>query len=162
MPVVTKVSKFSNRNIPTRSGSDAGLVVCNELFIDLTAAQLVLNNIFDLGILPAYNRVVDMTLVPDDLDTNGTPLVALDVGLLDGTPGDAVASRTCGAEFFSADISARTGVAARMSAATGFKVAATEADRSIGVKIQAAPATAALGRIRVLVFTCASDHKVTF
>lgn len=161
MPVVTKVSKFSNRNLPIKTSDCAGDVVVNEYFIDLTAAQLVLNNIFDLGILPAETRVVDMVLVSDDLDTGG-PTVTLDVGLLDGTPGDSVNSRTCGAEFFSASTAAQAGVPARMTAATGFKVAAAAADRSIGLKIAAAPTTPAAGRVRVLAFMVAADRQITF
>jgi hypothetical protein len=140
----------------------AGDVVVNEYFYDLTVAQNIVNDIIDIGVLPAYHTVVDMVLVPDDLDTNASPAVALDVGLMSGTVGDTVTARTCGAEFFAADTGARSGAAARMSAATGFKVQATESDRSIGVKIQAASATAAAGRIRLVVTMAPADHKVTF
>ncbi len=162
MPVVTALSKFANGTLPTVYGDCAGDMVVQDLFIDLTAAQLVLNNIFDLGTLPAGHKVIDALLIPDDLDTNGAPTVALDVGILTGTPGDAVNSRTCGAEFFSADTGARTGTPARMSLASGFRVTPTESDRSIGLKIQAAPATAAAGRVRLQLQTAPMDHKISF
>lgn len=163
MPQVTALSKFANGTLPTVYGDCAGDVVVQDLFIDLTAAQLVLNNIFDLGTLPAGHKVIDAVLIPDDLDTNGTPTVALDVGILTGTPGDDVSSsRVCGAEFFSADVAARTGVISRMSLAGGFRVTPTEADRSIGLKIQAAPATAAAGRVRLQLRIAPMDHKITF
>lgn len=162
MPAVTALSKFANNQLSTIYGDCAGDMVVNEFFIDLTAAQMANGNFFDVGILPAYHTVVDMVLIPDDLDTNGTPTVSLDVGMLSGNPGDATSNRTIGAEFFSGDTGARTGALARMSLASGFKVQPTEADRSIGVKIAAAAATAAAGRIRLLVTTAPMDHKVQF
>lgn len=162
MTAVTKVSKFSDGTLPTVTANVAGEVICSQAFIDLTAAQVANGNYFDLCPLPAYHRVVDMVLIPDDLDTNGSPTITLDVGLLTGTVGDAVGDRTIGTEFFSGEIGARTGAIARMSLPGGFKVAATEADRSIGLKVSAAVATAAAGRVRVLVFMASSDHKLTF
>lgn len=163
MPQVTALSKFANGTLPTIYGSEAGDVQVQDLFIDLTAAQIVLNNIFDLGVLPAGHKVVDAILIPDDLDSNGTPTIALDVGILTGTPGDDVSSsRVCGAELFSADTGARTGTLARMSLAGGFRITPTESDRSIGLKIQAAPATAAAGRVRLQLRYAPMDHKITF
>jgi hypothetical protein len=162
MPAITAASKFASNQLATVYGDCAGDLVVNEFFIDLTAAQLVNGNFFDLGILPAYHTVVDMVLIPDDLDANASPTITLDVGLLSGTPGDTTSNRTIGAEFFSGDVGARTGALARMSLASGFKVTPTEADRSIGVKISAAVATAAAGRIRLLATMAPADHKVTF
>ncbi len=162
MPAITAASKFATSQLATVYGDCAGDVVVNEFFIDLTAGQVVNGNFFDLGILPAYHTVVDMVLIPDDLDSNGTPTITLDVGLLSGTPGDTTSNRTIGAEFFSGDTGARTGALARMSLASGFKVLPTEADRSIGVKIAAAVATAAAGRIRVLATMAPADHRTQF
>lgn len=164
MPQVTALSRFANNNLPTIYGDCAGDKIVNEFFIDLTAAQLVANNIFDVGILPAFHTVVDAVLITDDLDSNGTPLVSLDVGLLTGTPGDNVSStRVCGAEFFSADTTARTGGVSRMSLASGFRVQPTGTDRSIGLKVNAAPATAAAaGRVRLLVSMAPMDPTIAF
>lgn len=162
MAAVTKVSKFSSGQLPVVTGDCAGDVIVNEYFIDVTAAQIDANNMFDLGPLPAYHTVVDMILVPDDLDTGGSPALTLDVGLLSGTVGDDVSNRTIGAEFFSASNAGQTGTAARMSLASGFKVKPTEADRSIGVKVVTDAATAAAGRIRALVFMAPMDHNVQF
>jgi hypothetical protein len=137
----------------TPVASCAGDVVAELFVFTLTAAVLALNDIIELGVLPANHTVVDATLVPDDLDTNGTPLMSLDVGLMSGDVGDKVSARTCGAELFSGSTAARTGVVERMSAKTGFTIAATGVDRSIGVKIAAAAATqAAAGtQLRLLV-----------
>ncbi|HEX5362341.1 MAG TPA: hypothetical protein VFW49_14840 [Fluviicoccus sp.] len=161
MTAVTKVSPFSASTLGYVTGDCAGDVVVNEYFIDVTAAQIDAGNMFDVGILPAYHTVVDMILIPDDLDT-GTPAITLDVGLLSGTPGDAISDRTIGAEFFSASTAAQGGTATRMSLASGFKVKPTESDRSIGVKVVADAATAAAGRIRLLCFMAPADHQVQF
>lgn len=155
-------SEFIKNTLPTASSSAANNVISNDYFVDLTAAQLAVNNIVDIGLLPAGHTVTDMILLPGDLDTSATPTVALDVGMMSGTPGDIVSVRTCGSEFFAADIGARTGAASRMSQATGFLVKASAADRSIGVKIQAAATTAAAGRIRLRVIMHPSDTNLTF
>lgn len=161
MTAVTALSKFASNQISTIYGDCAGDVVVNEFFIDITAAQNVAGNFFDLGILPAYHTMVDAVLIPDDLDT-GTAAITLDVGLLSGTPGDATGDRTIGSEFFSASTAAQAGTPTRMSAATGFKVKPTEADRSIGVKIVTGPNVAAAGRIRLMAFMAPMDHKLQF
>lgn len=160
--MATIASKFITNQLPTISGDCAGDEIVNDYFIDLTAAQLVLNNIIDIGVLPANHTITAARLIPDDLDSNGTPLIALDVGILSGTPGDIVSARTMGAEIFAADVSARTGVSTAASLATAFLIRAASLDRSIGVKIQAAPATAAAGRLRLRVHMHPSDPNLQF
>lgn len=162
MTAVTKVSKFSDGTLGTITADCAGDLVVNEYFVDVTAAQIDANNMFDVGVLPAYHTIVDMILIPDDLDTNGTPALTLDVGILSGTPGDDTSDRTIGAEFFSASTAGQGATPTRMSLATGFKVIPTETDRSIGVKVVTDAATAAAGRIRLLCTMAALDHKVQF
>jgi hypothetical protein len=162
MTAVTKVSPFSDNQIATIYGDCAGDVVVNEFYIDVTAAQVATGNMLDVGILPAYHTVTDMVLVPDDLDTDASPAVTIDVGILSGTPGDATSDRTIGAEFFSASTAGQGGTPTRMSLATGFKLKPTEADRSIGVKFAAGAATGAAGRVRLLVSMAPMDHKVQF
>jgi len=162
MAAVTKVSKFSDGTLTAVTAACAGQVVVNEYFIDVTAAQIDAGNMFDVGPLPAYHTVTDMVLIPDDLDTGGSPALTLDVGLLSGTVGDSASDRTIGAQFFSASTAGQTGTAARMTLASGFKVIPTELDRSIGVKVVADAATAAAGRIRLLVTMTAADHKLQF
>jgi hypothetical protein len=159
--MTVRVSQFSNRNLPVPVSSFAGEVISADYFYDLPAAQNILNDIIDIGVLPAGHTVSDAVLLSDDLDSNGTPLMALDVGIMSGNPGETGA-RTCGNELFAADTAVRTGASARMSKVAGFNILPTDADRSIGVKIQAAAATAATGRIRVRVFMHAADRNVQF
>lgn len=155
-------SQFITSQLATVSQSGAGDTFANDYFIDVTAAQIVLNDILEIGTLPAYRTVADAVLITDDLDTNGGPVLALDVGIMSGTVGDTNPARTCGNEMFAADTTARTGGVARMSKKEGFLIKPTEEDRSIGVKIQAAAGTAAGGRIRLRVWFHAADHTLTF
>ncbi|HTN66416.1 MAG TPA: hypothetical protein VL051_09570, partial [Burkholderiaceae bacterium] len=68
-----------------------------------------------------------------------------------GEVGSTDGARTCGAELFAASNVAQAGGTARMSLASGFRLASAGVDRSIGVKIKAAIATqAATGKIGLL------------
>lgn len=160
--MATIASKFATGALPTVTGDCAGDVVSADYFMDVTAAQIVAGDIIDLGPLPAYHTVSDAILIPDDLDTNGAPTLTLDVGIMSGTPGDTTSVRTCGAEIFSASTAGQTGVVARPTLPSAFKILPTELDRSIGVKFLAGAATAAAGRVRVRVFMHPADHKVQF
>lgn len=156
------LSKFASRQLPSPSGDRAGMPIVADFFVDLTAAQLQAGAIIDLGTLQANMTVSDLILIPADLDTNGTPLITLDVGIMSGIPGDATSARTCGAEFFSASTAAQTGAAVRASLVTAFTVPAVDFDRSIGVKIVAAPATAAAGRIRLRTYMQPATAQIPF
>lgn len=108
-------------------------------------AGLALNDIVEMLPLPALCTVVDATLISDDLDSNGTPLISLDVGILSGEAGKNDAARTCGNEFFAADTVGRAGGSSRMSKAAGFRIAKTDQPRGIGIKVAAAAATLVAG-----------------
>lgn len=104
---------------------------------------LVLNDVLEAVVLPAGFVPVDVYYDTDDLDTNGSPLIAFDCGLMAGTPGKADAARAVGTEFFAADTTPRAGGLARTARLQGQRVLADPAnDRSIGLKVQAAAATA--------------------
>lgn len=151
------VSGDGNGN--TVVGDCAGEVVRNIYEINWAEAPfkgvtLALNDIIDIGILPANHTISDVIIDTDDLDTNGTPLMSVDVGILSGTPGDTVSVRTMSNEFFAADTTVRTGGVARMTKSAGFRITPTGSDRSIGVKITAAAATQASttsGKFRLIV-----------
>lgn len=155
-------SKHAKNQIAVAVSDGANDVVVNDFFYDLATAENVTGDIIELGVLPAYHTVSDAVLVTDDLDTNGAPAMAVDVGLMSGTPGSTDSARTCGAELFSGATTAQTGGTARPTLASAFKIQATEADRSLGIKIATQAATAAFGRIRVRVWMHAADHKLAF
>lgn len=120
----------------------AGDVVTNRFEFVLTSAALGAGDIIDLGILPANCSIVDALIDTDDLDTNGTPLISLDVGIMSGAVGDS-GVRTCGNELFAVDTTARAGGVSRLTKNAALRIAKAEPDRSIGVKIVAAAATQA-------------------
>lgn len=155
-----KASPFVKWATTAATAACHGDVIANDYFVDLATGDMVLNDIIDMGILPANHTVVDMILIPDDLDS-GTA-VALDVGIMSGVPGDTVSVRTSGNEFFAADTAARTGAISRMTKPAGFLVKPSDKDRSIGLKIQAAPATAVAGRVRLRVLMAPASPEVQF
>lgn len=137
----------------------AGDVIQNVYEIDWSQAPfkgvtLALNDLVDLGPLPANHTVTDVILDSDDMDSGGSPALAFDVGIMSGTVGDTVNARTIGNEFFAASNIAQAGGIARMTKSAGMRVAPVGYDRSIGLKITAAAATQAsttTGKIRVIV-----------
>lgn len=138
-----KVSKVSDGQLSVIVPDCAGEVVRNFYEFDTAGVTLAEGDIIDIGVLPANATVADAVIVTDDLDTNATPTVVLDVGIMSGTVGSKDAARTCGAELFSGSVIAKTGGTERMSAKTGFRIAPVGYDRSIGVKVTTAQATAA-------------------
>lgn len=111
------------------------------LFVQENAA-LALNDIIDAVILPANHVPIDLVVEADDADSNGAPAITLDAGLITGTPGDTVGTRTCGNEFFAASTVAQAGGVARMAKAVGARMASAPVERSVGLKVAAAAATA--------------------
>lgn len=136
------VSKVSDGQLSVIVPDCAGEVVRNFYEFDTAGVTLAEGDIIDIGVLPANATVADAVIVTDDLDTNVSPAVVLDVGIMSGTVGTK-GTRTCGAELFSGSVIAKTGGTERMSAKTGFRIAPVAYDRSIGVKITTAQATAA-------------------
>lgn len=135
---------------PTPEAVQAGVVAFETFEFALTGA-LAVNDVIEMGILPANNRIVDAMLDSDDLDTGGTPAITLDVGIMSGEVGDTSLSRTVGTELYTASTVARAGGMERTSKAQ--RLAPTNADRSIGVKVAAGPAAGATtGKIRLTVF----------
>lgn len=162
MAAVSKVSDFSKGVLGINFSPAAGIVVVNDFFIDLVAGDLVTGKMFDLGVLPSGHDLVDAILISDDLDTDGTPAVTLDVGLLSGTVGDATSDRTMADEIFAAATVGQAGGAVRATAKDAFLVRAGNVDRSIGLKVKLQPDAAAAGRVRLRTLVAASANRLTF
>lgn len=96
----------------------------------------VINDIVEMGAIPRDCTVIDVIVDNGALGASAT----LDVGVLSGYYGDAVASRTMGNEFIAAGAAATAGVLRRNKVATA--VAPDTQDRSFGIKFLGAnPAT---------------------
>jgi len=119
--------------VPARSG--LGLVsVCAEYA--LTAA-LAAGDVIKMVKVPKGARVVDVQLSTTDLDTHGTPTIALDVGD-DGDTDRFIAGSTIG----------QAGGVARLNSHAGHMYTYTE-DDTIDVAVGTGPATGATtGTIR--------------
>lgn len=133
---------------PTPDGADD--TTSYRATIDLATGDLTLNNIIEMGPLPAGCTLVDAILDSDDLDT-GTPAITLDVGIMSGDFGVVDGARTCGAEILSGVTTAQAGGVVRPTLASAFRIAPSDVDRGIGVKIKAAPATAQAGTVGLTV-----------
>lgn len=110
-----------------------------------TVAGVVATDIIEMGILPAGYVPVDVTLVVDDMDSNATPTVTLDVGLVSGTAGSTDQARTSSNEAIAASTVGQAGGLARMAKADFAFLAPTTADRGVGVKVVGAIATLVVG-----------------
>ncbi len=125
-------------------------------FSHTLSANPSVNDILELACIPANCRVIDVILDSDDLDTNGAPTLAYDVGVMSGDFGVNDAARTCGAEFFAASAASQTGAVARPTIKTAFRTTTTSKDRSIGLKFTAVAATFAAGEIGLTVIVAAA------
>jgi hypothetical protein len=131
------------------------------------AGQMALNNVIELCALPAGMIVSRFTLVAEDLDSNVSPTITLDAGILDGQYladlNDVGALRTCGAQFLAASTVGQAGGVAVSAVAAGHLLAPSFSDRSIGLKVAAAPATLVVGaRIRAYVEVVPAPPGVAF
>jgi len=133
---------------PAISGGQAGVVVCNEGAYE-APVTLAANDIVKLAFLPAGHKPVDVILEADDLDTNGTPTIALAVGVVNSDGDDLVASTN----FITGSAVGSTGGVARADTVAGLQLAASSVDRVIGVKVTTVAATKAAGTLKLKVLS---------
>lgn len=147
MALYQSLYSLGKKNTPTaETAGEEGIAVYDYT----TTAALLLNDIVELGGIPAGATPTDVTLVTDDLDS-GTGTLRFDVGVLSGAYQDSSQSRTIGAEFFSADATPANGGVARMTLKSGFNVAPDRSkDRGIGIKVQTAANVWANGNIKLI------------
>lgn len=111
--------------------------------LPLDAVALEAGDVLDMLILPPECVVTDLLIHADDLDTNASPTLTLDVGLISGIPGDTtVANRTVGVEAGNNLTTAQAAALARNLLAALMRVPAQPVPRSLGFKVEAGPATA--------------------
>lgn len=132
-------------------GSLAGHVVAQR-FTYTVPTDIAAGDIVEMAPIFAGQRVVDVVLDSDDLDSDGTPAITWDVGIMSGDWGDA-GVRTCGAEFFSGSTVSQAGGVARPTLASAFRTAPTSNHRSIGMKLATAADVAVAGTVGLTVFT---------
>lgn len=134
----------SNRGF---TGPGGGVVFVREAVYTLTAA-LALNDVIQMIPVAEGERVVDLQLISEDLDTNGTPAIVLDVG--DGDDPD---------RYIDGTTIGQTGGMARLGQGVASDAAAIAVNRlytvadTIDVLVQVGPGTGATtGTIRMRAF----------
>lgn len=132
------MATYNSTNIASKTGvasvASAGVVHCAYAEVVTTAALTTSDtlNFFDL---PPNARIVSATLEATDLDTNGAPLLTLNIG----DSGSAT-------RYFSASTVGQAGTAAAASAVAGLHYKTTAKTRIVGVPAANA-ATGAAGSV---------------
>jgi hypothetical protein len=131
---------------PVRSANGTEVIAIRGNFA--VPAGLALNDVIEMVPIPADYDCLDVILDAQDVDTGTT--LTLNVGVMSGTYRTVDASRTCGADFLAASNVAQAGGVARANV-TGFsRLAPSDSDRSIGLKVAAAATGVTAGAIITL------------
>lgn len=118
--------------------------------INLTTGDLTLNNTGGVVVLPAGCVPTRLVIDSDDLDTNATPTIQLAVGVVNAAGTDLSTATADGGGLWGTGITiAQTGGAAMPLSQFLMRVAATQTDRIVGIKVTTAPATAAAGTVGI-------------
>lgn len=133
-------TSVATRRTPARVEAGPCLVSMRAVFPVRTA--LVADDIIEALVLPADCVIVDAALDASDLDSNGTPTLAYDVGLMSGTVGKVDLTRSVGTELFSGATTGQAAGMAKASLRTVLSQMASGQNRSVGIKIDTAAATA--------------------
>jgi hypothetical protein len=106
--MATYQSQQVSGQMPIPSHGDASSLKCQRFVVSVTAA-LTTSDAIEFGYLPDYARVIDAYVEATDMDTNGTPTLAFNIG----DSGDVD-------RLFAATTAGQAAGVTRMSAATGF------------------------------------------
>jgi hypothetical protein len=143
-------SKWVRRFAQTARPQTANNTHVQQFTFDLgTEGALAAGDILELGILPAYARLIDAQLITEGVFTGQTA----DIGIMTGDVGedfnaDGTTARTSSNELFTAaDLTVRLQSLTKPDA---ILLAAVDYDRSIGVKVSAAVAAAAGKRVHLI------------
>lgn len=138
------------RPVPTPAGAE---LLAVRFVLAMATADLALNTIGQIGVLPAGAVPVDVRVSGTDMDTS-TAAMVLQVGIWDGSGANLSTA--------AADGGAHWGVTTAVNAAFSQaltrngnaleSVAAASADRRLGVKVTTAPTTPAAGTLTVELF----------
>ncbi len=112
-------------------------------------ATLIATDIIELAQIPPNAEPIDFILTCDDLDSDGTPTIVFDLGIMSGDWGNTDGARTCGAEILSGSTLAQAGGVERPTLKTAFRLAPSAEARSIGMKITTVAATPAAGSVNL-------------
>jgi hypothetical protein len=130
-------------------GADDEVVQISDYLIP--TGGVAAGDIVEMGAIPEGCVPTNMRAVSEDLDSNGTPTVTLDIGILSGTYGDATSVRTMGNEFLAASTVGQAGGIADGNKAAGLLLAPSLDLVPYGIKFPAGTATPIVGaRVRLI------------
>jgi hypothetical protein len=147
--MATYQSQQVSDRMPIPSHGFGSSVYCQRFKITTTAA-LTTADVLQFGYLPKYARVVDAWVKASDMDTNGTPTLAFNIG--DASDVD---------RLFAATTAGQAAGTTRMSATTGFGYRYDDETLITGAPSTNA-ATGAAGTLELAVFYTVEDDGVGY
>ena len=145
-------SLYAQGKLPTPISTGADLVTLPfECDVPATGDGTALNDIIEMGNLPAGHVPVDVIYSATDLDT-GSPAHAVSFGVLNSAKDDiSTAAADGGAAWATGLTIGQAGTLARQSVAAIHSVTPATAPRALGFKVTTISATKAAGKIRAFV-----------
>lgn len=124
------VGNAAQTGVSAITTTSAGQITANYGVYELATA-LIINDTIAMCKLPANHKLVTAYLDSDDLDTDGTPTIVMDVGIIDGDVDSIIDGTTIG----------QTGGRIEMNVATQALAAAATSETIMGIKVITAPET---------------------
>ena len=129
--------------IPT---SDCLELIATRFTLTLTAADLALNTIGAIGVLPAGSIPVALYVDSTDVDSGSAALI-LQVGVLDATSAAFSTATADGGAVWGETVASASAFQQQILSQPMVSVSAIQADRNIGVKVKVAPTAALPGTL---------------
>jgi hypothetical protein len=151
MPRIQSLYAQGRLPVPVSQGSDL-VTLAFECAVPVTGDGTALNDIIEMGNLPAGHVPVDVLYSATDLDTNGAPAHAVSFGVLNAGKTDiSTDAADGGAAWATGLVIGQAGTLARQSAVAIHNVTPSPAHRALGFKVTTAALTKAAGTIRAFV-----------
>lgn len=151
MAFVNKNDYITGRKpVPSPAGAE---LLAVRFTLALGTADLALNTIGQVGVLPAGCIPVDVVVDGTDMDTS-TAAMVLQVGIWDGSGANLSTAAADGGAHWGVTTAVNTAFSQRltMNGNAMATVAQSSVDRRLGVKAATAPTTAAAGTLGVTLF----------
>lgn len=146
------LSKCAAGQVPVQSlndGRPGGL-----LYEFLTTASLAAGDIIDLGPLEAGIKPLNVHLITDDLDSNGTPTITLTVGILNAAKTD-IGAGTYDSFIVASTVAQASGIAVA-TLPNAYLCGASTSTRRLGIKVVAGAASGVGAGKKIAVILTAS------
>lgn len=145
--------------IPTAMDGVCVVPIVGEFVIPAGFAN---GDVVEMGGLPPGHIPVDAIFHWPDIDSNGTPTVTADIGLVTGQFGLVLGSRDCGNQFVGGSTVPRTGGVDRVNKSLS-TIEPTDTERGWGFKVTAAIATLATGgKVRAVLYAAPAPQGADF